>query len=327
MWVLASKMIEGGAVELVPVLSQTYHFKNTGPKATVATSALADKALSGNGRRLLRWTIRKWPFQSSRPESLDFAERAGSKRLSELAFWMWHGLALRLFNHVQPRGMGSRNGKWIELDETGRRAHPVGSASTAAQLPRSELTQESPGRATQAYRSEKRAAEQSSLGRSQPALATGIDPQTDRLESTHAASLEFLSHGLLRTPHEAPDLQGASQLLRSSPAQVRRLQAETVLPAGTDIDNHNLDDESNGGALAQGRRLVTQPQPMSVKLIGRPNWQACQDLVDRVVTTSTECEEETCALGAHQPVSNRLRPGFFFCGSDRTGLSLSLRRE
>jgi hypothetical protein len=285
-------------------------------------SALADKALSGNGRRLLRWTVRKWPFQISRPESLDFAERAGSKPLSELAFWTWHGLALRLFNHVQPRGMGSRNGKWIELDETGRQAHPVGSASTAARLPHFDLPQESPGRETQAYRSRKRAAERSRLGRSQPALATDVDPETDRLVSTHAASHAYL-HGLLQTPHEAPDLQGASQVLRSSPAHVRRLQAETGLPEGSDMVDHNLDDESNGGALAQGRRLVTQPQPMSVKLIGRPNWQACQDLVDRVVTTSTECEEEPCALGAHQPVSNRLRPGFFLCWEARFSIILA----
>jgi hypothetical protein len=309
-WPRASRLTEGNT-ELVSVLSQTYHFKNTGPKATVATSALADKALSGNGRRLLRRTVRKWPFHKSRPESQNLAQRTGSEPLSELAVWTWHGLAFRLLNHVQPRSMETGNSKLIELDKPGRQAHPVGSASTAARLPHFDLTQESPGRATQAYRSRKRAAEQSSLGRSQPALATDIDPQTDSLESAHAASLQPLTHKQLQT-HEAPDLQGAFQVSHSSSAQLRRLQAETGLPAGTDIDDHNLDDESNGGALAQGRRLVTQSQSMSVKLIGRPNWQACQDLVDRVVTTSTECEEQPCALGAHQPVRNELWRGFFF---------------
>ncbi|GAQ92229.1 hypothetical protein KFL_009510020 [Klebsormidium nitens] len=279
--------------------NDTYRFKKRRSDAAVSTSAVADKALKeGHGRRLLRWAAENVPFRSKVPtsglHSLQQSPLGSSQPARAQGVNAGQGFLKAFFDTVFRRPLVGDS----ELQSTPSGLHGAFTA-LGRRLRRFTLHQDS------------------RQWRKPPSDRAQI-PSMRSAQVTHAAALTTALQAsqldLVPYPHNPSQghrqesvsevgtlLHGESPIFKSVSTPVSQSASFRSTDSTSEKEIEHLSSARGGAALARRRVLEERSGPTSVKLIGRPDWQACQALVDRVVTSAEECEEEPCALGAHQP--------------------------
>lgn len=285
------------------MLAQTYRFKDRRSDAAVSTSAVADNALKeGHRRRLLRWAAENVPFRSKVPNSGLQSFVAG------------------LSQPAQEYGVKSGQGSFTALLDTAF-WRPSAEGVSQSQSTAVSLQRKFTALGTKLRRFWWSLHDDSSHWRNPP-TKRAQKPSFHSMQLSHAASLTSLTTAvqtpqaeLVHSPHSLYFGHRQTQLSDDGKS-VKRESLSTSLetpvsPPGKSSRSTDSTKEKQfeyfGSArddAAPLRRKVLEERsgPTLVKLIGRPDWQACQALVNRVVTSAEGCEEEPCALGAHQPV-------------------------